>query len=108
MPQMIGLFLWIAYFDQIPQETLSAGGIGWPVLPARALAGWLCYLWLYRPSAMWGMTTGHPLWRSRHEHIRDPRPTFGSRASLLAGVGVVWLAVLDVKYATDLCLASWC
>ncbi len=100
-PQLIGLFLWIPFFDQIPQETLSAGGIGWPVLGA-ALAAWLCYLWLYRPPAMWGMTTGHPLGVLATS-------TFGTRGAtwipglLLAGVGVVWLAVATL-YATDLCL----
>ncbi len=90
-PQLIGLFLWIAYFDQIPREVLGTGGMAWPVLGA-ALAGLLCYLLLYRTPALWGMTTGRPL-------SVVATSTFGVNGAtwvpglLLAGAGVVWLAV---------------
>ena len=100
-PQLIGLFLWIAFFDQIPQEALRPKGIAWPVLGA-AIGSLLCYVFLYRSPAMWGMTTGRPL-----DVIATS--TFGVKGAtwvpglLLAGLGVVWLAV-STDYATVLSL----
>lgn len=100
-PQTIGLFLWVAFFDQIPQEALRPGGLVWPVLGA-ALAGGLCYLFLYRSPALWGMATGRPLGAIATS-------TFGVTGAtwvpglLLAGLGVVWLAV-SVAYASGLSL----
>ncbi len=100
-PQVIGLFLWIAFLDQIPQEALRPGGVAWPVLGAT-VAGVSCYLFLYRSPAMWGMTTGRP-------GGVIATSTFGVTGAtwipglLVACVGVVWLAV-SVAYATSLCL----
>ncbi len=100
-PQLIGLFLWVAFFDQIPQETLTPGGIAWPVLGA-AVAGWLCYFGLYRSTALWGMSTGRPLGVVATS-------TFGVNGAtwvpglLLSGAAVVWLAV-STLYATVLSL----
>ena len=90
-PQLIAVFLWIAYFDQIPQETLGPAGILWSALGA-ALAGLLAYLLLYRPPAHWGLSTRRPLGVIAAS-------TFGVRSDLGAGplaerpTSVVWLAV---------------
>lgn len=102
-PQLIGLFLWIAYFDQIPAETLGRSGLLWPVAGA-AIGGILGYLCLYRSPALWGQRTGRPI------AVLAAR-TFGVRgASWLPGlpfalVQVVWLAI-STGYGTTLCLTG--
>jgi cytosine permease len=100
-PTFIGLFLWIAFYDQIPQETLALGGVGWPVLGA-ALGGVLCYALLYQTPAIWGLTTRRPL-------AVVSTSTFGVNGAtwvpglLVVGVQIVWLAV-STSYGTALSL----
>jgi hypothetical protein len=99
--QLIGLFLWVAFFDQVPAETLGRCRLLWPVAGA-GIGGLLSYLLLYRPPALWGHRTGRPL------AVVAAR-TFGVRGATwvpglpLALVQVVWLAVA-VQYGTALCL----
>jgi cytosine permease len=100
-PQLIGLFLWVAYFDQIPAEALSPGRILAPILGA-GVAGLLCDRLLFRVPATWGMATGRGL-------PVVASATFGVRGAtwipglLLAGAQVVWLAVA-LDYGTSLSL----
>lgn len=100
-PQFIALFLWVAFFDQIPLEATAPGGVGWPVL-GSAVAGLLCYALLYRSPALWGAATGRPL-------SVVATSTFGVRGAtwvpglLQAICAVVWLSVAT-HYATSLCL----
>lgn len=100
-PHFIGLFLWVAYFDQIPRETLSIGGLLWPVL-GSGLGGLLSYLLLYRTPAVWSLTTGRPL------SILSTS-TFGVEGAtyvpglLLAATQIIWLAV-STSYGTTLTL----
>lgn len=102
-PQFIGLFLWIAYFDQIPSETVGRGGLLWPVAGA-VVGGLLCYAFLYRGPALW-------CWRSGRPAAVVAARTFGvDGATWVPGLlgnaaQVVWLAV-SVWYATSLGLAG--
>ncbi|WP_435018909.1 purine-cytosine permease-like transporter [Tundrisphaera sp. TA3] len=98
-PVYIGLFLWIAFFDQIGRRTLPAAGLGWSLLGALA-AGPLGYLLLFRVPAMWGQQTGRPL-------AVVSTSTFGNSGArlvpgLLSGIAqVVWFAVAT-GYAVEL------
>ena len=100
-PSYIGLFLWIAFFDQIPAETLTISRVIWPVLGA-AVGGVLAYQFLYYVPAMWGMRTGRPLGVVATS-------TFGVTGAtwipglLLAAIQLVWLAIATA-FATELCL----
>jgi cytosine permease len=100
-PHFIALFLWVAFFDQIPQETLAGSKLGWPVLGAL-IGGILSYLCLYRCPSLWGVRTGRPL-----DVLATS--TFGIKGAtwlpgfLLAAVQVAWMAV-SVWYATALML----
>jgi cytosine permease len=100
-PTLIGLFLWVVFFDQIPAETLRLGGVLWPVVGA-AVAGLFGYGLLYRVPAIWGMRTGRPL-------AVIATSTFGARGAtwvpglVLSAVQVVWLAV-STAYSTSLSL----
>jgi cytosine permease len=100
-PAFIGLFFWIAFFDQIPRETLALAGVAWGVMGA-ALGSVLAYQFLYYVPSMWGTRTGKPL-------AVIATSTFGvSGATYVPGliltlVQVVWLAVAT-SYASRLCL----
>lgn len=102
-PQLIGVFLWIAFFDQIPAETLGRSGLLWPVAGA-VIGGVLAYLLLYRAPALWGHRSGRPI------AVLAAR-TFGVRGACwlprlpLALVQVVWLAI-SITYAVTLCLSG--
>jgi cytosine permease len=60
-PTYAGIFLWIAFYQQMAGGTLQHGGIGL-CLAALAIAGLLCYQLYYRVPAMLGMSTGYPLY----------------------------------------------
>jgi cytosine permease len=60
-PSYAGIFLWIAFYQQMAGGTLQHGGLGLCLL-ALLVAGLLCYLLYYRVPAMLGMTTGYPLY----------------------------------------------
>ena len=60
-PAYAGIFLWIAFYDQLAQGTLSIGGIGAATIGLLA-AGLICFLLFYLAPAMWGMKTGYPLY----------------------------------------------
>jgi cytosine permease len=100
-PSFIGLFLWVAYYDQLARLTLPVGGLFWPALGA-AVAGLLCCLFLYYAPAMWGL-------RSRRGFIEVSEATFGKAGSrwlvglAIAAAQVGWFAVATY-YATDFAL----
>jgi len=60
-PSYAGIFLWIAFYQQMAGGTLQHGGIGL-CLAALLIAGLLCYLLYYRVPGMLGMSTGYPLY----------------------------------------------
>jgi cytosine permease len=60
-PSYAGIFLWVAFYNQMAGGTLARGGLGLCLL-ALAIAGFLCYLLYYRAPAMLGMQTGYPLY----------------------------------------------
>ena len=60
-PSYAGIFLWIAFYQQMAGGTLQHAGIAL-CLVALAVAGLLCYLLYYRVPAMLGMSTGYPLY----------------------------------------------
>lgn len=98
-PVFIGVFLWVAFFDQIGRRALPAGGLGWSILGAAA-AGPPCYLLLFRTPALWGHRTGKTL-------SSLASGTFGLRGSgivpgVLLGIGQVVLFAVAVGYAVDL------
>ena len=98
-PVYIGMFLWIAFFDQIGRRALPLGGLGWSMLGA-ALAGPLSYLLLFRPSAIWGQRVGKPL-----DIVATG--TFGVRGAslvpgLVLGLAQVVLFAVAVGYAIEL------
>src|SRR5882672_1763226 len=85
-PVYIGMFLWVAFFDQLGRRALPVGGLGWSLLGA-AVAGPLGYLLLFRGPALWGRRAGRGL-------SAVASATFGSKGSamvpgLLVGVGQV-------------------
>jgi len=100
-PNLIGLFLWIGFFDQIPSETVGRSGLAWPVL-GLAIGGVLSYLLLFRTPLLWTHRTGRPL-------AVVATSTFGVRGSawvpglLNACLQVVWIAIA-LRYATLLTL----
>jgi cytosine permease len=60
-PSYAGIFLWIAFYQQMAGGTLQHGGLGL-CLVALAVAGILSYALFYRVPAMLGMKTGFPLY----------------------------------------------
>jgi purine-cytosine permease-like protein len=60
-PTYAGIFLWVAFYNQIAGGTLQHGGLGL-CLAALVVAGLLCYFLYYRVPAMLGMQTGYPLY----------------------------------------------
>jgi cytosine permease len=60
-PSYAGIFLWIAFYQQMAGGTLAHAGILY-CLAALVLAGLLCYAFYYRIPAMLGMQTGYPLY----------------------------------------------
>jgi hypothetical protein len=98
-PVYIGMFLWVAFFDQLGRRALPVGGLGWSLLGA-AVAGPLGYLLLFRVPALWGRQAGQGL-------STVAAGTFGSKGSamvpgLLIGIGQVFVFAVAVGYAVDL------
>ncbi len=98
-PVYIGMFLWIAFFDQLGRRALPVGGLGWSLLGAAA-AGPLSYLLLFRMPALWGHRAGKPL-----DVVAGS--TFGARGvaivpNLLIGMAQVLLFAVAVGYAIEL------
>src|ERR1035438_6393839 len=60
-PTYAGIFLWIAFYQQMAGGTLQHGGLAL-CLVALAVAGILSYALYYRVPAMLGMKTGFPLY----------------------------------------------
>jgi cytosine permease len=60
-PSYAGIFLWVAFYNQMAGGTRGHGGLGICLL-ALLIAGLLCYLLYYRAPAMLGMQTGYPLY----------------------------------------------
>ncbi len=96
---MIGLFLWVAFYDQFPREVVGRGNLAWPV-GGGVLGGLLGCALLYMSPALWSWRTGQTL------DVTATR-TFGVRGArwvpggLIAAVQVVWIAIA-VRYATAL------
>jgi cytosine permease len=60
-PSYAGVFLWVAFYQSIGDQTIRHGGLG-VCLVALAVAGLLCYVLYYHTSAMLGMKSGYPLY----------------------------------------------
>ncbi len=60
-PSYAGIFLWIAFYDQLAPTTLSVGGIAAAVV-GLIVAALLSFGLFYYVPAMWGMRTGYPLY----------------------------------------------
>jgi cytosine permease len=60
-PTYAGIFLWVAFYKQIAEGTLTQASLG-ICLAALVLAGVLCYGLFYRVPATLGMKTGYPLY----------------------------------------------
>jgi len=60
-PSYAGIFLWVAFYNQMAGGTLAHGALGLCLL-ALVIAGVLCYFLYYRAPAMLGMQTGYPLY----------------------------------------------
>jgi cytosine permease len=60
-PTYAGIFLWVAFYNEIAAGTLRFGSLA-VCLAAVLAAGLLCYLLYYRAPAMLGMQTGYPLY----------------------------------------------
>lgn len=97
-PQLIALFLWVVFFDQLPRRTLFIGGLPPSVLGAIA-GGLSAYLLLYYPLAMRGF-------RTRKSFAEVAASSFGIQgakyfAAIALGLSqVVWIAVA-VSVAVD-------
>ncbi len=98
-PVYIGIFLWIAFFDQIGRKALPLGALGGAFLGVF-VAGPLAYLFLFRSSALWGHRSGKPL-----DVLATA--TFGVSGAkvvpgFLLGVAQVILFAVAVGYAVEL------
>jgi cytosine permease len=98
-PVYIGMFLWVAFFDQLGRRALPIGGLAWSVLGA-AVAGPLAYLLLFRAPASWGHREGKPL-----KVLASS--TFGVQGAtmvpgLLLGIAQIALFSVAVGYAIEL------
>jgi len=60
-PSYAGIFLWIAFYQQMAGATITHGGLVLGLL-ALLVAGLLCYQLYYLVPAMLGMKTGFPLY----------------------------------------------
>jgi cytosine permease len=60
-PTYAGIFLWVAFYNEIATNTLRVGSLAICLLGV-VVAGLLCYFLYYRAPAMQGMTTGYPLY----------------------------------------------
>jgi cytosine permease len=60
-PSYAGIFLWIAFYNDIAKGTIAHASLA-ACVAAVAVAGILCYLLFYRVPAMLGMQTGYPLY----------------------------------------------
>ncbi len=60
-PSYAGIFLWIAFYDQLAPNTLNVGGIGATII-GLILAGLISFVLFYLAPALWGMKTGYPLY----------------------------------------------
>ncbi|MEW6235902.1 MAG: cytosine permease [Candidatus Omnitrophota bacterium] len=60
-PSYAGIFLWIAFYDQLAGGTLNVGGITAAVI-GLVVAAFLAFLLFYLAPALWGMKTGYPLY----------------------------------------------
>ena len=60
-PSYAGIFLWIAFYQQMAGSTIAHGSLGLCLL-ALLVAGLLCYGLYYLVPAMLGMKTGFPLY----------------------------------------------
>jgi cytosine permease len=60
-PTYAGIFLWVAFYNELAGATLRFGSLGVCLL-AVVIAGILCYALYYRAPAMFGMKTGYPLY----------------------------------------------
>ena len=60
-PSYAGIFLWVAFYQQMAGATITHGGLGLCLL-ALLIAGLLCYGLYYFVPAMLGMKTGFPLY----------------------------------------------
>jgi cytosine permease len=60
-PSYLGTFLWVVFYQQIADGTLSIGGVG-VCLAGLAVAGVLSYFLYYYAPAMLGMKTGYNLY----------------------------------------------
>src|ERR1019366_5723163 len=60
-PTYAGIFLWVAFYKQIAEGTLTQASLT-ACLAALVLAGILCYALFYRVPATLGMQTGYPLY----------------------------------------------
>jgi cytosine permease len=60
-PSYAGIFLWVAFYQQMAGTTIAHGGLGL-CLAALLIAGLLCYGLYYFVPAMLGMKTGYPLY----------------------------------------------
>jgi cytosine permease len=100
-PTYAGIFLWIAFYQQMAGSTIAHTGVVL-CLAALVLAGLLCYAFYYRVPAMLGMQTGFPLYVVGSS-------TFGTKGGyvmpgLLMGLlQVGWFAVATF-FSTDFIL----
>src|ERR1700722_9576375 len=100
-PTYAGIFLWIAFYQQMAGSTIAHTGV-LLCLAALVLAGLLCYAFYYRVPAMLGMQTGLPLYVVGSS-------TFGTKGGyimpgLLMGLlQVGWFAVATF-FSTDFIL----
>src|SRR5579872_391308 len=60
-PSYAGVFLWIAFYISLAQNTINHASLGLCIL-ALAVAGLLSYALFYYAPAMLGMKTGYPLY----------------------------------------------
>lgn len=101
-PSYAGIFLWIAFYDQLAGGTLSQGGIA-AAITGIVLAAVISVLFYLAP-AMWGMKTGYPLYIIGTSTFGDKGGYF-LPGLFMGALQVGWYSV-GTYFATDLVLKA--
>jgi cytosine permease len=103
-PAYAGIFLWVVFYMEIANGTLSRAGLGLSLL-GLVIAALICYFLFYLVPGMYGMKTGYPLYVIGSS-------TYGTQGGFIMPgllMGILqfgWLAV-NIAISTDFILQAF-